>query len=95
MNEKDDKWDEKTKEKPKVDHLEVGRRRKGPVDALVHGVHDKHDGQRQPRYNCNPMLIIALKKLDHVKVQKTYLIKRSCFSISFAVTIGHPMASSV
>ena len=29
-------------------YLEVGRLRDGLVDALVHGVHDQHDRQRQP-----------------------------------------------
>ena len=36
---------EETKDQPEVDHLEVSRPREGVVDALVHGVHDEHDGQ--------------------------------------------------
>ena len=48
-------------------YLEVGRLRDGLVDALVHGVHDEHDGQGK----SDGKLVLALvEEKGHLRDDK-------------------------
>ena len=45
FNHEDEKWDQETIQKPEVDHFKVCRFNEQVRDALIHGVHNQHDGQ--------------------------------------------------